>query len=650
MNMINRTYGGNASGSILRVAIGILGILLLLATEAVASPTISVNPTQGAPGTQVTAIGSGWSGPSGQVVDIRWDGKWIDEVDVNSSGSFTVSFQVPQNAAPGDHTIRFQGREYLDVKFTVTSSSTPTPTPAQHKPVFSYPAEGATLDYEGSYSFKVEPIDGVQEFLWGFFQNGKMVWENFRDEGTLSSNEYVISPGTTAHSKFIPGNVEVWVRASIEGQWTDAAIITIYLQSTTPAPTVSITANPNTHDTTIGTSFIFTANPVGSWGKNIEYSWSIANDKTNPKCPSDWKATGKSISASAACSGTHTISVTAKDEKRNTAHSTYSLTVNDKILTKFNISGYKINDTNGNGKWNRGEKGIQGWNITLKNATTGKVLSRTSTNSAGFYRFKNRAPGKYNISEETKTGWNNTSATFKKISLVNKDLKNLNFSNKMLKFLSSPLSEITVANLPITSVFDHDNYPNDASIPFRPNGTVVAYTGEKGQGTIGALGSAPCLENVEKVNGVPKNFVINGNYRGGNSGSKSELCYDGHDGIDFQTTGNITASANGIASFDWDNDPYHTIKITVNENGYTLQYLHLNTNTFGKSKGTFNVTRGQIIGTAGGWGKTGRNTFPVHLHFTVLNPQGQRVDPYGWSANYSDPMSPAVKNFNLWLE
>ncbi len=99
-------------------------------------------------------------------------------------------------------------------------------------PVFDYPVDGQVLDYEGSYLFRVQPIPAAEGFLWGFFQNGVMVWENYRDEGVLSGNEYGIHPGTLAHSKFVPGPVEVWVRASINGQWTDAAVITIHLRST----------------------------------------------------------------------------------------------------------------------------------------------------------------------------------------------------------------------------------------------------------------------------------------------------------------------------------------------------------------------------------------------------------------------------------
>jgi uncharacterized delta-60 repeat protein len=97
-------------------------------------------------------------------------------------------------------------------------------------PVFVYPVDGQTLDYEGSYLFKVKPIHSAEGFLWGFFQNGVMVWENFRDERVLSGTEYGIHPGTLAHSKFVPGPVEVWVRAWVNGGWTDATVITIHLR------------------------------------------------------------------------------------------------------------------------------------------------------------------------------------------------------------------------------------------------------------------------------------------------------------------------------------------------------------------------------------------------------------------------------------
>lgn len=97
-------------------------------------------------------------------------------------------------------------------------------------PQFVYPLEGQTLDFDGDYLFKVQEMPQSDGFLWGFFQNGQMIWENLRDEGTLSSNVYAILNGTEAHNRFSRGAVEVWVRAAIHGQWTDATVITIYLE------------------------------------------------------------------------------------------------------------------------------------------------------------------------------------------------------------------------------------------------------------------------------------------------------------------------------------------------------------------------------------------------------------------------------------
>ena len=77
--------------------------------------------------------------------------------------------------------------------------------------------------------FKVTAVPGASGYLFGFFQGGALVWENYRDEATLSGTEYAIWPGTTGHSRFRAGDADVWVRALVGGRWTDARIITIHL-------------------------------------------------------------------------------------------------------------------------------------------------------------------------------------------------------------------------------------------------------------------------------------------------------------------------------------------------------------------------------------------------------------------------------------
>ena len=138
--------------------------------------------------------------------------------------------------------VRFNGTSTLSTAKppTPTSTSTasilpPTPTATQtpqavSSPVFLYPRDGQTLSYDGDFLFEVEPIEGADGYLWGFFQNGEMVWENLRDEGATSGNDYGILSGSESHSRFEPGEVDVLVRASVAGQWTEAAAIAIYLR------------------------------------------------------------------------------------------------------------------------------------------------------------------------------------------------------------------------------------------------------------------------------------------------------------------------------------------------------------------------------------------------------------------------------------
>ncbi len=99
-------------------------------------------------------------------------------------------------------------------------------------------------------------------------------------------------------------------------------------------------------------------------------------------------------------------------------------------VATFNISGFKINDTNGNGIWDAGEMGIENWNINLLN-DTGVQLANTSTDASGFYQFMNIFPGNYNIAEEMKPGFISTNATSMPVTIENIDVMNVNFTNQV---------------------------------------------------------------------------------------------------------------------------------------------------------------------------------------------------------------------------
>src|SRR3990172_6766631 len=92
----------------------------------------------------------------------------------------------------------------------------------------------------------------------------------------------------------------------------------------------------------------------------------------------------------------------------------------------FNISGYKINSTNNNGS------GIPDWKIMLQHTTTGMEIMNTTTNDTGFYRFMGLANGTYNVTEEMKTGWMNTSPMVQMVTINGMDVKDVNFSNALM--------------------------------------------------------------------------------------------------------------------------------------------------------------------------------------------------------------------------
>ncbi len=90
-----------------------------------AAPTVTLDPTSGPAGTTMTAIGSRFT--PGVVIDIEWDGQWIDETISDDAGNFTTSFTVPQDATPGSHEVVFNDTSLsgpdVTVYFTVTPPS-----------------------------------------------------------------------------------------------------------------------------------------------------------------------------------------------------------------------------------------------------------------------------------------------------------------------------------------------------------------------------------------------------------------------------------------------------------------------------------------------------------------------------------------------
>lgn len=135
----------------------------------------------------------------------------------------------------------------------------PVTIPILVAPAMVYPQDRQILDLEGAYMFKITQTPGASGYLFGLFQDGLMVYENYRDTQTLSPNgEFVLRESNPAHARFHAGAVTVMIRGLVNGQWTEAREITIMLRprSTSLNPTPTITPIP----TPIG---IGTTNPIG---------------------------------------------------------------------------------------------------------------------------------------------------------------------------------------------------------------------------------------------------------------------------------------------------------------------------------------------------------------------------------------------------
>ncbi|NLT84141.1 hypothetical protein GXW92_05160, partial [Coprothermobacter proteolyticus] len=72
------------------------------------------------------------------------------------------------------------------------------------------------------------------------------------------------------------------------------------------------------------------------------------------------------------------------------------------------IEGYRWNDLNGNGLWDEGEPGLNGWTINLAGSTSSSTVTHNDANgNPGYFSFS-VTPGSYTVSEVRQTGWMQT--------------------------------------------------------------------------------------------------------------------------------------------------------------------------------------------------------------------------------------------------
>ena len=93
--------------------------ILMLSTPALAAPIITISPTSGAIGTKVTVTGTNFESYRGDIVSIFLDNEEIaTPLTVPQAESFSIDFNIPNNATPGRHWVRIRS----DTGSTLASS------------------------------------------------------------------------------------------------------------------------------------------------------------------------------------------------------------------------------------------------------------------------------------------------------------------------------------------------------------------------------------------------------------------------------------------------------------------------------------------------------------------------------------------------
>ncbi|MEM2152391.1 MAG: SdrD B-like domain-containing protein [Candidatus Bathyarchaeia archaeon] len=95
------------------------------------------------------------------------------------------------------------------------------------------------------------------------------------------------------------------------------------------------------------------------------------------------------------------------------------------------ICGYKFHDVNGNGVWDEGELGLEGWTIELW--LSEEKIGETTTDSSGFYCFDNLDAGEYIVKEASKAYWKSTTGSTLTVTLMSGEIsEGNNFGNTKL--------------------------------------------------------------------------------------------------------------------------------------------------------------------------------------------------------------------------
>lgn len=271
--------------------------------------SVTINPTQGIPGTQVVGTGNSWT--SGDYILVQWDdGTNLANTTVQSNGTFTVSFTVPSNATPGNnYDVYFTDQTagyFIPATFTVTTNTSPALTVTT---VF-------TRDGNGNVSNTFAPGDAIQYVVYVNNSSSQAINATFNFQAWGPGNFSIYSE---AFSIAVPVNLTGW-----------------YVQSTVPtnAPPgtytiqVNVTDQNNSQDQSTGqgqftvSSQSFNYDPGNYGGKSGFVSVSSYNEPNNYKHRNYCGPAASRVLISAWTNNVPTLSTLATEEKTSAKNGT----------------------------------------------------------------------------------------------------------------------------------------------------------------------------------------------------------------------------------------------------------------------------------------------------------------------------------------
>ena len=301
-----------------------------------------------------------------------------------------------------------------------------------HFALLTAPARAVTLEgrvYNGNVGDETQPLSGVTVTLYGSNNSGQMgtsitsTTTNSQGWYGLDTREgyeyyhivetdpsgYTSVGATTVGGTVINSN---WIQYAYPLEGKTLTGNKFWDKSSTPEnhPPVA-NAGP---DQTVNVGNVVQLDGSGSSdvdGDPLTYSWSLISVPAGSGASLD-NPTAVKPKFTADLAGTYVAQLVVNDGKVDSAPDTVVVSATSEPSRTGTITGYKFNDTNGDGIWNGTESGLAGWTIFADmdpwNAQLDPGEPSAVTGPDGSYSLSGLVPGVYNVYEVAQSGWQMT--------------------------------------------------------------------------------------------------------------------------------------------------------------------------------------------------------------------------------------------------